>query len=305
MSEPLVSVVLAIDSVATGEETIDALAAQTIAGRVEVVLVGPGLVVPPDRWSGLAGVTVVEADIRALASARAAGVLAASAPYVFIAETHGFPAATCLERLVAVAQAGADAVLPRFVNANPKTARSWASLFATYAAYTGPEGCDLRSVSLHNALFRRGPLVEVALREPLDLVYGVGLSAMFRDQRRRMRYEPEAILHHLNVSRPMSIVTDRFISSWLWAGMRRRRLSGLARAAHLVATPLVPLLFLGSVLRSDGWRALKPQMPRGTLSVLAVATLPVAAGEALGYATGAGDAERRHVDLELHRREHI
>ena len=305
LSEPLVSVVLAVDRVETGAETLDALAGQTIASRVEAVLVGPGLVAPPDRFSGLAGITVIEHDLCALAQARAAGVLACSAPYVFVAETHGFPAPTCLERLVAVAASGADAVLPRFVNANPETARSWASLFATYVAYTGLERRDLESVSLHNALFRRGPLTEVARREPRDLVYGLGLSAEFRDQRRRMAYEPEAVLHHLNVARPVSIVTDRFTSSWLWAGMRRRRLTLLRRTAHVLATPLVPFLFLAHVLRSDGWRELREQTPRGTLSVLALATLPVAAGELLGYATGAREAERRHVDLELHRREHM
>ena len=45
----LVSAVLAVDRYATAAETIEILSRQTIASALEVVLAGPGLVVPDEQ----------------------------------------------------------------------------------------------------------------------------------------------------------------------------------------------------------------------------------------------------------------
>lgn len=305
MSAPRVSVVLAVDELATGLEVLAALAAQTIAAQLEVVLVGPGLAASAARFPAFASVVCVDRPVTPLSDARAAGILAGSAPLVFVAETHGLPRPDCLEQLAAACEAGADAAMPRFRNANPATARSWASLFATYAAFTGSDGGPVPGVSLHNGLFRRGPLAAVAAERPQGLVYGVGVSDELRRRGGRMVYVPRAEIDHLNVTRLRSLLFDRYAGARIWAGSRASLLSPAARAARILAFPVVPLLFLRAVVGTAGWRELRGERPRGTSAVLALGTVPTAVGEVLGYAAGVGSAAAQHVDLELHRRAHL
>ncbi len=81
--------------------------------------------------------------------------------------------------------------MPRIVNANPATARSWATLFCSYGSYTGSRPRRLAAVALHNGAFERRALTSVAER-PSDLVYGVGLSRTLAAQGSDMQFVPAA-----------------------------------------------------------------------------------------------------------------
>ena len=124
-----ISAVLALDSMATGRAAIAALGSQTIAPSMELVLVGPKLEHPGAAADRIAEVTLVDAPIEPFSSARAAGIAASRGRVVFVAETHGYPRPDCLELLSDAIERGAGAAMPRIVNANPATARSWATLF--------------------------------------------------------------------------------------------------------------------------------------------------------------------------------
>jgi hypothetical protein len=295
-----VSAVLAVDVFATGARTVASFRAQTIADRLEVVLVGPDVVVPAGAAAGLAALVTVDAPVRPLSAARAAGISAARGRVVFVAETHGFPRPDCLERLLEAIEAGADAAMPRFVNANAETARSWASLFATYGAYTGSTPSALRAIALHNGAFARGVLADAATT-PSDLVYGVGLTERLRARGAVMRFVPAAVVDHLNVVAPLGVLLDRVVGGQMWAGMRARRWPSWRRAAHVVGAPLAPVVMVARILASDGWRELRETTPRGTGLALGAWAAMQAVGEVAGYAFGPGDAEDRHVELELHR----
>ncbi len=300
MTEIAVSVVLAVDAFPTGARTVAAVREQTIADRIELVLAGPRVRIPPDVTGNLAAVTAVDVPIEPLSSARAAGISEARGPVVYVAETHGFPRPDCLEHLVGAVEAGAAAAMPRLVNANPDTARSWASLFATYGSFTGSAPRRIGGVALHNGAFDRTVLERVA-RRPVDLIYGVGLTEAIRRAGLEMRFVPEAVVDHLNVVRPSGILADRLVGGRLWAGMRARSWPASRRALHAVGTPLAPAVMLGRILRSDGWREHRTTAPRGTSATLVALALLQALGELAGYAGGPGPAEHRHVDLELHR----
>ena len=101
---PEVSVLLPTDSFETVEKILACLRAQPRADRLEIVLVAPpssGLEDGDARVHGFAGVRVIEAaDIAALPRARARALRAASAPLVLFAETHAYPNAEYLDRLV-------------------------------------------------------------------------------------------------------------------------------------------------------------------------------------------------------------
>ncbi len=305
MSEPLVSAVLAIDAYATGAACVEALTRQTIAPRVELVLVGPDVDVPQGATRGLHSVQVLDHDLANLTEARAAGILAAGAPCVFVAETHALPEPDCLELLAAAVDTGAAAAMPRFANANPKTARSWASLFATYGSFTGEARSEPDAVSLHNGAFRRDVLARVAASCADELVYGIGLSRVLRDEGSRMAYVPEAVVEHVNVAAPQAMVLDRLWGSRIWAAHRARSWSRARRLTYAVGSPLVPFAVLAGVLRSDGWRSHREDRPRSTLAVLALSTIPIALGELLGYTSGPGKAQDRIARTELHRDDYV
>jgi hypothetical protein len=223
---------------------------------------------------------------------------------VFVAETHGFPRPDCLELLLEAIDAGAAAVMPRLVNANPATARSHASLFATYGAYTGTRARPLGVVALHNGMFDRARLASVAERPP-DLVYGVGLTEALTREGAEMRFVPEAIVDHLNVVRPRGVLADRLVGGRLWAGMRSRSWSASRRAAHVAGAPIAPVVMAGRIFGSDGWRALRREAPRGTAALVVAFAALQTVGEIAGYLAGPGESERRHIDLELHREAYV
>jgi hypothetical protein len=300
MTAPLVSVVLALDSFATGKKAIAALRGQTIADRLELVLAGPDLEIPASVRDGFESVSTVDVPVEPLSAARAAAIGTARAPTVFVAETHGFPRPDCLQRLAAAVGSGAAAAVPRLVNANPETLRSWASLFSTYGAFTGTVERRLAVVPLHNAAFDRAVLAPIA-RRPEDLVYGVGVTDALRAAGAEMRYVPEAVIDHQNVVRPGGILMDRLVGGRLWAGVRSRHWSTRRRALHAVGTPLAPAMMVGRIIRSDGWQQLRRSVPRGTAAAIVLFAALQALGELAGYVGGVGASEGRHVDLELHR----
>ena len=91
---PALAVVLATDCFATVAPVVSALRRQDERGRIELVLVAPpgGLADLDERnVAEFAAVRRVDvASIVDLAAARAAGVRAATAPLVFIGETHTY-----------------------------------------------------------------------------------------------------------------------------------------------------------------------------------------------------------------------
>src|SRR5205823_7233256 len=105
--EPALSVILPTDSYATIQPVLERLRRQTIAPRIEVVLVGnrANLATAP-MYQEFAHVRVVEVAVPfSLGAARVAGTRAATAPFVFIGETHSYLYPDAAEKLIAAAKA--------------------------------------------------------------------------------------------------------------------------------------------------------------------------------------------------------
>lgn len=304
MTGVAVSVVLAVDRLETGDATVAALRRQTLADRLELVLVGPGLDPPAALAEGLGSLETVEAPANELSRGRARAIAVSRGRAVFVAETHCFPRPDCLEILLHAVDAGAAAAIPRFVNGNPGTARSYASLLASYGAFAGDRPRPLGAVALHNGMFERERLAAVARRAP-DLVYGVGLTEALVRDRAAMRFVPEAIVDHLNVVRPRGLLADSLIGGRLWAGMRSRAWSAPRRAVHVAGAPLAPAVMARRIFASDGWRVVRDEAPRGTGAVVVALAALQTVGEVAGYVRGVGAAERQHVHLELHREAYL
>lgn len=165
MPDPRLSVVLAAaESYAVIRETIAHLSSQTAAHEIELILVAPsraGLAVPADEMRPFLSWRVVELSrIESIGSANAAGIRAASAPIVALAEDHCFPEPDWAERLLA-AHAGPWAVVgPVVKNANPRSAVSWADYFIGYGPWAWP--CASREAEFlpgHNSSYKRNALL--------------------------------------------------------------------------------------------------------------------------------------------------
>jgi hypothetical protein len=122
------------------QRVLDALAVQTVAGSIEVIVVDlgddrlPRLAVAP----ALKHVYAKRPAIKRWGAARAEGVRLASADVIGFIEDHCFPDPDWAERLIEAYRDSWAAVGYAFTNANPRTFVSRASLLARYGRFVHP-----------------------------------------------------------------------------------------------------------------------------------------------------------------------
>lgn len=305
--DPLLSVVVATDTLATLRPVLERLRRQHRRDRVELVLVVPhgtdsdGLT--PLR-SELAGVILVEVDdIDPLHRARAAGVRAATAPLVFLGETHSFPAAGFVDALLQRFNGPWAAIAPGFGNANPKGAWSWSGFLSDYARWATdlPAG-EIDDVPRYNAAYRRDLLL--GLGDDLDEAFGFGDALPNHMKRRNGRcyLETAARLDHANVARPLAWVHERFVAGLLIAEERARAWPLWRRLGYLVASPLIPFVLLYRTLPGIAATARSVRIPRFTLPLVVFGMFVKAAGEMCGYAWAPpGRATAAMHEYEVHK----
>ncbi len=303
---PAVSYVVVTDRFDTVRDVVRAVAAQTVRDQIELVLVCPSeaeLGLESELVAGIGSVRVVEAEpLAPITVPCAAGIAAASAPLVFVGETHSFPEPDCLERLLAAHARGNYAVvMPQLLNANAGRASSWANVFVTYRDWLPPAGGEVTSVSTHNGCFRRDLLVAYGARLPEMLDFGSGLDAEFRAQGYGLLLEPSARLPHLNVATLGGWIADRFLVARIYADAKARSWSRVRRLLYCLAGPLIAPLIVARVLRSPQWAEHRAAMPSGTLPGVVFSALVIAVGEMCGYVAGSGSAPRRIAKYEIHR----
>jgi hypothetical protein len=291
-----VSVVLATSAADVVRSPLDAYRRQSVADRVEVLLVAP-----PSVLAELADLTAPElhslrpiavSEPFDLARARAVGALAASAPWVFIGETHSFAEPTLIEHLLAASRdrgKGADGpsvhgFVPAIYNVNPSGAVSWASFLIDYGAWAPGHRGVVPQPPIYNALVARAEL-ERPLEELTRAMMPYDESASPLDPRRGQRAlaVPAARIGHLNVVR----ISD-FALSKHWAGLavgdlRRRRWRWPRRLAYAAAAPAVAVVLFGRYLA--GWRIARRAgpLPFGVVPLFLLGAATRAVGETIGY----------------------
>lgn len=306
---PELSFVVVTDTVATIDRVLSALRSQTIRARVELVLVCAGhneLGLTRAHVEGIGTVRVIEVgNILPLHEAAATGVRAASAPLVVIGETHAFPDPEAFETLLGCFDdETVAAVVPGLRNANPGSA-SWGSLMVTYGRSLGTKAREIEAISTHNAAVRRDLLVALGDELASRLTLGGGLDETLRSQGYRLRYEPDVVFAHLNVTRLRSCFFDRFYASRIYASGRAEGWGAGRRALYVVAAPLVPVVLGWKVTHSEGWRQHRREFGWAVWPSIAVSIASMAAGEAAAYACGPGRSFDRVADYEVHRERYV
>jgi glycosyl transferase family 2 len=315
---PELSVILVMpDHLETIRKTLRHLRAQTVWDRLEVVIVAPPETAIDRQGPELEGfghVEVVRVGKVRAAAARAAGIRRARAPVVAFGEDHSFPEPDWAEALVAAHRQPWAAVGPVVRNANPGTMTSWANLFLGFGRWIDPSPAgavpagEVEEVPGHNSSYKRALLLEYGEEELAALLETENrLQQDLRAKGYRFYLEPAAKTHHVNVSRLSSSLSLRFHEGRDYGASRAEsgRWSLLRRLLYIGGGPLIPLIHLrrvlGEIRRSGRQRDLVPWI----LPDLVLAVAAWAAGEATGYAYGAGDALERLSDIEFYRGRHL
>jgi hypothetical protein len=283
------------------ERVAGCLLEQPEAGRIELVLAGPPEVeaeVPAYAREGFWGVKVVAGDPHAMHEARAAGLLAATAPFAVVGETHCYPQPGWARAFIAAIEEGTwDAIGPQIVNANPATGLSWSNLVLDYGPFMNPPRGEASALPGQNAGVR------TALLEPYRDGLGERMRMPYlffealRERGARLFVEPAARSAHLNVTDRRAWLSERFGAARIFATDRRAHWPLWRRAVYTAGSPAIPLLRLRRALRD----LRRGGGPLRAVPWLLFGLLASGLGEAAGYAVGCGEAEPRIFLVELDR----
>ena len=282
------SVVLATDVYDTVRPVVAALQRQRLAAEIELVIVLPASAqggVPREELHAFGHTQVVAVDsMEDLATARVAGIRAASAPIVFIGETHTYPEEGWAEALLAPFDERWTAVVPAIGNANPTTAASWAAYLFDYARW-GPSRSagEMSDPLVHNTAYRRSALLALGDRLPdaLDPHQEVMWPLLWESGHRAL-FAPAARISHVNVGRPGWLLQEKFCSGVLLGMGRSHRWPLWRRLVYLLASPLIPIVLLARVAR-DARPPVPARLPAGTIPALVLCALAKTFGEVVGY----------------------
>jgi glycosyl transferase family 2 len=304
---PALTVILATDRFDTIRRVVECLRGQTVRDSIELVIIAPdqaSLELDEAALAGFAGVRVLEVGtVERFAPARAAGVRAATAPIVVIAETHTYAHPTWAEELIAAHQGPWGVVAPGFGNANPEGALSWAIFLLDYGRWLeGLPGTETELAPIHNGAFKRDVLLELGPRLESALTHGDELTVHFRDRGHRSYFAPAARIDHLNVVRPRPWFRERYLGGRLIGGQRAGRWSWPRRLAYAAAFPLIPVVILRRLWPGIARARRAGRLPPGTLPAILAGAGLAAVGEAVGYLRGASrGAELEMNEYELHK----
>lgn len=279
------SVILPTDSYETIAPVLEHLRRQTIADRIEIVLVVPAAADIPDKTTCAALQIQRMKSITPLGEARAIGVRAASAPFVFVGETHSYLRADAAEKLLSAAHStGATVVVPGFENANPGNILSWAAFLVDYGRWTPTSTArEIKDMPLYNALFRRDDLLQLGERLERAFAHGDEMSLALRSRNARVYFEPAAHILHLNISAPAHTVHEQFLAGAMIGRQRVKRWGWPKRLLYAAASPLIPfVLFRRNV--AGAWRTIRArELSWSIIAAMLVLDLAKATGECVAY----------------------
>jgi len=306
MSTPLMSYVLVTDHYRTIRRVAQRLAAQTVKDRIEVIVVAPrgqDLELDASVLEGFAALKTVLIDsIWPMSIARAAGVRAATAPVVFIGETHSFPHAGCCAALIDAQSEPWDIVVPGLCNGNPESPFSWAAFLMDYGGWLNHlPGGAIDGGPTWNVGYRRGLMQEMDAVLDDVLSHGDEMAVALRARGARTFFVPAAGLEHVNVERVIWWFEQRFLTGLLVAASRKQRWSVPKRLLYICASPLIAVVIFSRISRPVRI-ALANGLPFGTLPAIIVGIVVRTLGEVVGYVRGGtAGAQSRIDEYELYK----
>ncbi len=307
MTAPRMSAIVVTDRYLTIRRVLASLREQTVQAQIELVIVIPAGARPGDdepSLEGFAAVRIVEVpSIHPVPEARARGIRAATAPIVFLGETHSFPTPGFAKALLDAHEGDWDIVVPGLSNANPQTAWSWASFLMDYGTwyYTLSSG-QIGGGPTWNVAYRKSILTEADALLELGMEHGDAMAVWLGQRKVRVYFEPGAKLEHANVSMARWWIEQRYLCGLLVANARRDRWTVGKRLLYVAASPLIPAVILYRLRHAVGRLLAAGELPAGTIPVLVLGTIVRTAGEVAGYIFGAPPTAQPRMDhYEVHK----
>lgn len=301
------SVVVVTDHYLTIRRVINCLNAQTVRDQLEIVIVAPAgaeLALDEKALEGFARVQVVEVEhVNPMSAGRAAGVRAATAPIIFIGETHSFPRPRFAEALIEAHAGSWDAVVPGLANANPESAFSWASFLMDYGPWLEalPPG-QIPGGPTWNVAYKRDVLLDIGEKLDSALSHGDELAMALNARGHRAYFEPSAKLDHANISQPVWWFQQRYLCGLMVASCRKTRWPRSKRLMYICASPLIPFVVLSRLIRPLKFLARSGNLKLATPPLLIAGAIARTIGEVVGYALGPGAHSQDRMDeYELHK----
>jgi hypothetical protein len=308
---PALSVILPTDAFSTIEPVVRRLRAQSAVEKLELVIVTPRRAAVEQEAAntdGFASIVVVEVDgLVPLTAARAAGIRAATAPIVFLGETHTYPEEGWAETLIDTHADDWAAVVPGFGNANPSGVLSWAGFLIDYGSWLSSlHRRELAHIPTYNTAYKRAALLDLGPRLDLLLTSGDELIVKLRAAGGRFIFEPSARIDHANVARPAAWLLERYLSGLLTANSRMEPWPWARRLLYAVGSPLIPAVLLSRLAGGVAAARRAHSVPLAVYPALVLGVVASAIGELVGYLGGpVAWADRRMTEYEINRRRYL
>lgn len=310
---PLMSVIITtVGGYESVRTVIEHLKMQTVADRLEVIIVSPSMRLTAAEEAKLkhfSNSIIMEADLdNGLSDAWVDAVNESRAPIIAFGENHAFPEPQWAEALIEAHKGPWAAVGSVIRNANPGSINSRAQLYMTYGRWTGPiESGEAEDLPGHNSSYKRSILLEYGNELKYMLVRANIMHMDLRARGCRLYMEERAAVVHINVSKASSILPDLFYNGQLYTAalVHYKRWSVLKKIFHALLEPLIILRHFQGTMNSldrDGQR--KKLVPAALPIIIAGLTAHLF-GKLKGYAAGFGNAQKKINSYEFDRFKHI
>lgn len=306
----LTAIVVASSDFGQVRRTVRSLAAQSIADRIELILVAPHegvrAAAEPEMRNFHSVRFVSRGPITNVDEAVAAELCNATAPLVAPIEDHAFADPDWAERCLAIWDGTAAGIGPAVVNGNPGSGLSWANLGVAYNPWgeNRPRGPH-EAAPIHNGVFRTQALKPY--RDELPALWNreARILGRLKEDGHGFLFEPAAKMRHLNPSTLRSTAELRFNAGRLYGATRAERegWSPLRRGIYAVLCPLIPVIRYRK-MRGDVFSAIGRSEAR-TGPWLFLALCFDGLGEGAGYLRGAGRSRDRLATFEMDRAQHL
>nr|WP_281373797.1 glycosyltransferase [Parvularcula dongshanensis] len=305
------AVVVTPGTFASLRRTVEALARQTVADRIELVVVAPTreAVAEAEALGAFHSVTIVpQGEIANVDHAAAAGLIAGRGLVVSSIEDHAFPDPEWAERVLDAWDGPYDAIGTTVDNANPDSKLSWTNILIAYAAWAPgtPDG-EIEAVPAHNVSYRREALTPYSNHLPSLMGREGHLFREMKERGAKFRFVSGARVTHLNPSSLKATAALRFDAGRLYGARRAAdgRWPIWKRAAYAGLSPLIPAIRYRR-LRQELFGPARPNVTERRFGPALLLGLAFdAAGQAAGYLAGAGGSAERLETFEMDRIQHL
>jgi hypothetical protein len=281
---------------------LEALAAQTVAGRLEVLAVDtrPESGDLAQLNGGL--VSVLPAQGLSYGEARAAAVLRARADIVAFLEDHTRPRPDWAQAVIDAYQEPCAAVGYAITNANPASRVSRMVHLATYGEWESPREGPATSLPGGNISYRREVLLALHDELPTMLEVDFNLHTRLNESGALMTVTPRARIEHQTEESMPDALRSLFVYSRMLGSMRATAGGWSARTRlmvglkDLVGAPPARAFRLLRDLPADLRRSMRVR--RYLLGVVLLYAVG-AVGELVGYLAGEGNGRPRLLYWEV------